>query len=51
MSSGGALISPGSETSPTDCGSEALVEYVCIDTFNPETGFWEEWGCGYVTTC
>jgi len=33
------------------CGSKALVEYVCIDTYNPETGFWEEWGCGYVTTC
>jgi hypothetical protein len=33
------------------CGDKALVEYVCIDVYNPETGFWEEWGCGYVTTC
>lgn len=33
------------------CGNEAMVEYVCIDVYNEETGFWEEWGCGYVTTC
>jgi hypothetical protein len=33
------------------CGSAAMVEYVCIDVYNEETGFWEEWGCGYVTTC
>jgi|GEM_PF-2493173 len=33
------------------CGATALVEYVCIDIYNPETGVWEEWGCGYVTTC
>lgn len=33
------------------CGSTAIVEYVCIDTWNSETGTWEEWGCGYITTC
>lgn len=33
------------------CGNQAMVEYVCIDVYNEETGFWEEWGCGYVTTC
>jgi len=33
------------------CGDQAMVEYVCIDVYNEETGFWEEWGCGYVTTC
>ncbi|HEU4453733.1 MAG TPA: hypothetical protein VFR81_11770 [Longimicrobium sp.] len=33
------------------CGDQAMVEYVCIDVYNEETGSWEEWGCGYVTTC
>jgi hypothetical protein len=33
------------------CGDAALVEYVCIDVYDEETGFWEEWGCGYVTSC
>ena len=33
------------------CGNQAMVEYVCIDVYNGETGFWEEWGCGYVTIC
>jgi hypothetical protein len=33
------------------CGEEAMVEYVCIDTYNEETGEWEKWGCGFVTTC
>lgn len=33
------------------CGEEAFVEYVCIDVYDEETGAWEEWGCGYVTTC
>jgi hypothetical protein len=33
------------------CGDKAMVEYVCIEIYNEETGFWEEWGCGYVTTC
>ncbi|HEU4453059.1 MAG TPA: hypothetical protein VFR81_08360 [Longimicrobium sp.] len=33
------------------CGTEAFVEYVCIDVYDPETGMWEQWGCGYVTTC
>lgn len=35
----------------SECGDEAMVEYVFIDTYDPETGLWEEWGCGYVTTC
>lgn len=33
------------------CGAAAVVEYVCIDTWNAEKGRFEEWGCGYVTTC
>ena len=33
------------------CGDQAMVDYVCIDVYNEETGFGEEWGCGYVTTC
>ena len=33
------------------CGDQAVVEWVCIDVYNLETGTWEEWGCGYVTTC
>lgn len=33
------------------CGSQAVVEYVCIDIWNDETGTWEEWSCGYATTC
>jgi hypothetical protein len=32
------------------CGSLAVVEYVCIDLWDPERG-WVEWACGYVTTC
>lgn len=33
------------------CGTTAQVQYVCIDTWNEKTQSWEEWGCGYVTTC
>lgn len=33
------------------CGNQAMVEYACIDVYNYETGAWEEWSCGYVTTC
>lgn len=33
------------------CGAAAVVEYVCLDTWNEETQQYEEWGCGYVTTC
>lgn len=33
------------------CGTTAIVEYVCLDEFNLDTLEWEEWGCGYVTTC
>ncbi len=35
----------------SSCGSAAQVDYVCIDEWNPTTGEWEVWGCGYVTTC
>lgn len=33
------------------CGAAAMVDYVCIDTWNETTQSWEQWGCGYVTTC
>lgn len=33
------------------CGETARVEYVCIDIYNVETGQWEQWSCGYATTC
>jgi len=33
------------------CGATAVVEYVCIDVWNNEMGRWEEWACGYVTSC
>ncbi|HEY9230213.1 MAG TPA: hypothetical protein VIP11_26405 [Gemmatimonadaceae bacterium] len=33
------------------CGSAAQVDYICIDTWNAETQSWQEWGCGYATTC
>jgi hypothetical protein len=33
------------------CGGAAMVDYACIDTWNGETGEWDEWGCGYVTRC
>lgn len=33
------------------CGAAAVVEYVCFDTWNPEKQQFEEWGCGYVTSC
>lgn len=33
------------------CGDEAIVQYVCIDFYNVDTGTWEEWSCGYATTC
>lgn len=33
------------------CGADAVVEYICIDTWNESTGQWENWSCGYATTC
>ncbi|MGI9140832.1 MAG: hypothetical protein ACR2GJ_06980 [Gemmatimonadaceae bacterium] len=33
------------------CGSDARVEYICIDVWNASTERWEEWSCGYATTC
>jgi hypothetical protein len=33
----------------SECGPTAVVEYVCIDTWNGEG--WTEWSCGYATTC
>jgi hypothetical protein len=35
----------------SSCGQEAVVEYVCIDVYDEETGTWDEWACGYATTC
>jgi len=31
------------------CGATAVVEYVCIDIWDGEK--WNEWSCGYATTC
>ena len=33
------------------CGNKAVVEWVCVDVYNESTGVWEEWSCGYATTC
>ena len=33
------------------CGTTAIVEYICIDIWDPATGTWSEWSCGYATTC
>jgi hypothetical protein len=35
---------------PSQCGLAAVVEYVCIDVWDPE-GHWTEWACGFVTSC
>lgn len=35
----------------SECGAAAVVEYVCLDSWNEEKKQFEEWGCGYVTTC
>jgi hypothetical protein len=31
------------------CGVAAVVQFVCIDVMTASG--WQEWGCGYVTTC
>jgi hypothetical protein len=31
------------------CGETAKVEYICIDYWNGQA--WQEWSCGYATTC
>jgi hypothetical protein len=33
----------------SSCGSMAVVQYVCIDYWDGDS--WEEWSCGYATTC
>jgi hypothetical protein len=33
------------------CGDAAIVEFVCIDVWDDATSSWNEWGCGYATTC
>lgn len=33
------------------CEAKAVVDYICIDTWNESTQQWEEWDCGYATTC
>jgi len=33
------------------CGATAVVEYACIDEWDPEKGEWSQWACGYVTSC
>lgn len=44
----GTGIGNGGESA---CGKDARVERICIDVWNPETQRWEEWSCGYATTC
>lgn len=33
------------------CGATAVVEYVCLEKYNWETGRWEHFDCGFATTC
>jgi hypothetical protein len=33
------------------CGSDAVVEFICIDYWDAATGKWVEWSCGFATTC
>jgi hypothetical protein len=33
------------------CGTAAIVEYICIDLWDADSGTWNEWSCGYATTC
>jgi hypothetical protein len=33
------------------CGQAAVVAEICIDYYNESTGQWEQWSCGYATTC
>ncbi|HET7584866.1 MAG TPA: hypothetical protein VFK13_08165 [Gemmatimonadaceae bacterium] len=33
------------------CGLTAVVRWVCIDIYDERTGQWEEYACGYATTC
>lgn len=35
----------------SSCGSNARVEYVCIDYWDEARQSWVHWACGYVTTC
>lgn len=51
---GGETVNWGDGTGtgkPSDCGARAVVEYICLDVYNEVTGDWEEWTCGYATTC
>jgi hypothetical protein len=33
------------------CGASAVVEWVCIDVWNPEKRRWDQYDCGYSTVC
>ena len=35
----------------SSCGMAAKVEYICIDEYDPDTGKWKTYSCGYATTC
>ena len=51
---GGELVSWSSGVGiggTSACGTDAVVEYICIDIWNGETQRWEQWSCGYATTC
>ncbi len=52
-STGGETVDWGSgegNGGTSACGDRAIVEYACIDIWVEGVG-WQEWGCGYVTTC
>jgi len=52
-STGGETVDWGSgigNGGTSTCGTQAIVEYVCIDVWVDGVG-WVEWGCGYVTAC
>jgi len=52
-STGGETVDWGTGTGnggTSACGDKAIVEYACIDIWVDGVG-WQEWGCGYVTTC
>lgn len=36
---------------PSACGSSAVVEYVCVDIWDEENQVWDQYDCGYATTC
>jgi hypothetical protein len=33
------------------CGEAAVVEYICVDLYNEQTGKWDTFSCGFATSC